>query len=463
MSDEPISNRPADMTSTDTDNSETENASPQIFDITPDLNIAPAKDEPEPAIPATDGIATLTIGETKPEPQAETKVSQMEPSFGPANPPAKTVGVISIATKNLQAEQNIPKPSPSSLQEAISTIKLEQNPTTIAPISKPIPERPWQSKAESIIKPLRTYETDFAEAMAKNKISKASFVIAEDKKKNIDNREPIETKDNREDLLRNVKMSDGAPRSNGHATRNWILGLISLILICGGAYAGYYLYLKSPIAPSTNIVSNNLDNSVQFANSLIRTDQKAILNIDNKNKNGIIALIKSEASKPQDPQTIKEIVLSKTYPSGAMRVPSNEMLNITEIPAPDLFNRSLSSPWMLGIYSGQNNIKHPFVITTNNFFQNTFAGLIQWEKTLPEDLRQYTLTSNVTDDGEIVGTRGQYKDKIIKNKDVREYIAENGHIIFLYSFISNDRLIITNSEEALEEIITRLEKDAFIR
>ena len=84
--------------------------------------------------------------------------------------------------------------------------------------------------------------------------------------------------------------------------------------------------------------------------------------------------------------------------------------------------------------------------------------MIEWEKNIPEDLKDF-LFDNTTQ----FTLKGSYKDKIVRNKDVREYISENDHIIFLYSFLSNDKLIITNDEQALENIILRLEKNAFVR
>jgi len=94
--------------------------------------------------------------------------------------------------------------------------------------------------------------------------------------------------------------------------------------------------------------------------------------------------------------------------------------------------------------------------------------MIQWESTMPEDLKQYLGTINVPIDNTSTSTKnmashGEFKDRIVKNIDVREYIDGYGKIVLLYSFISNDKLIITSSEETLQEIITRLEKSAYVR
>jgi len=490
MSDDTSKIPAQDMTSTDTDtdtdNSDKKDENPQIFDITPDLNIAPAKDDVDNSKPVVipDNILGVEMQTTKTTPATEEKIVPTQPEFGPANPPAKTIGVISELTKKIQEEQVVQKSEPSSLQSAVSEIKI--SPKIFQPAKeavnvnkdnayKPIAERPWEAKADSTIKPLRTYETDFAEAMAKKRISKASFVIAEDKKRVMDKKTeemgienstvpvPNPTKmPSKEEIFRDANMSDEKTKpTNRHLTKNWLLSIVSLILICGGAFAGYYLYLRSPVAPiDTKQIQNAIPN---FANSLIDTKQKITLNIDNKNQNGILTLIKNETSKKQDEKTIKEIILTKTQGTEVGKVSANEMLDISEITTPDLFERSLSSTWMLGVYAGQNDIKHPFIIITNDFFQNAFAGMIQWEKTMADDLKQYIYTSDISNDESNSGIRGQFKDKIIKNKDVREYVAENGHIIFLYAFVSNDKLVITNSEEALEEIVTRLEKSAFVR
>jgi hypothetical protein len=52
---------------------------------------------------------------------------------------------------------------------------------------------------------------------------------------------------------------------------------------------------------------------------------------------------------------------------------------------------------------------------------------------------------------------------VIQNKDVREFRDENGNILFLYAFIDNSTLAIAQTEEAMNEVITRFEKKAYVR
>ncbi|MEI8249485.1 MAG: hypothetical protein WCG07_03255 [Candidatus Taylorbacteria bacterium] len=59
--------------------------------------------------------------------------------------------------------------------------------------------------------------------------------------------------------------------------------------------------------------------------------------------------------------------------------------------------------------------------------------------------------------------RGNFEDRIVKNKDVREFKTSDGTVLFLYSFLDNTRLIVTGSEATLTEVLTRLEKQSFMR
>jgi hypothetical protein len=108
--------------------------------------------------------------------------------------------------------------------------------------------------------------------------------------------------------------------------------------------------------------------------------------------------------------------------------------------------------------------------------------MLQWENTMPNDLKLYlgviapaaiststtaktgTSTETVTISPQTyTAARGQFVDRIIKNKDVREYVSSDGHVLFLYSFINNSKLLIAGNEDALIEILARLEKQAFVR
>jgi len=110
---------------------------------------------------------------------------------------------------------------------------------------------------------------------------------------------------------------------------------------------------------------------------------------------------------------------------------------------------------MLGIYTDNSGNKDVFVLTTINYFQNAFAGMLQWESVMPDDLEQYLPINGII--------KGAFVDRIIQNRDVREFVTSDGKILFLYSFIDNTKLVITGSESTLMEILSRLEQKDFVR
>jgi hypothetical protein len=178
--------------------------------------------------------------------------------------------------------------------------------------------------------------------------------------------------------------------------------------------------------------------------------------------------------------SIVELVPTKTVDGQTMRVGGPEMIDIMDIEIPDILLRSLGQPTMVGIYTPPRDTKSVFAVVTTEFFQNTFAGMLQWESVMADDLKfllfpdsvrgvanttsqASTSTSTSESVKPLLTIRGKFVDRIIKNRDVREFISDDGRVLFLYSFVDNNKLVITDKEATLAEILTRLEKAASIR
>ena len=59
--------------------------------------------------------------------------------------------------------------------------------------------------------------------------------------------------------------------------------------------------------------------------------------------------------------------------------------------------------------------------------------------------------------------KGQFIDKLIQNKDVREFQMDDGQISFIYTFLDNSKLVFAGDEQVISEIMTRLEKAVHLR
>jgi hypothetical protein len=191
---------------------------------------------------------------------------------------------------------------------------------------------------------------------------------------------------------------------------------------------------------------------------VIRSDSETTIAIDGLDTSAIAAKIKAELAKPQAPDSIEEIVLTESGSTGIARAPVTDVLSAMDITAPDIIARTLQPLWMFGIYTDASGRKSLFAIVETNFFQNAFAGMLQWESTMPYDLQPYLYQQATS-----TPINGQFSDHIVKNADVREYITTDSQTAFLYSFVNNSTLVVAGNEAALSEIQSRLEQQAFVR
>jgi hypothetical protein len=380
---------------------------------------------------------------------------------------------------NIQPVKN-PAPPPQTGNQTNTATRFQVS-------NQPIKTAPLTEKEKFAKKALRTYESDVAEFMSHRGTSVASVAIAESEKKK------------RNEIAGNEAVKNVEEKSN--TSKKLFLLLISLILVAAGAIGAYYLYSQSALAPQPAVAP-----AQQKTVSLIPSDSQVNISIDGLAPSQILGRIQAEISKNQAPNTVKEIILAKTFNNQSVRVNGPDALTIMDINAPDMLARSLTNNWMLGVHSDAGGNKSVFVVATNNFFQNAFAGMLAWENVMADDLKQYlytaspmgianvipaiiAATSTVTASSsqltqtasssqpKIAATssisekilqpyftiRGHFVDGIVKNRDAREFKTEAGDVLFLYSFIDNTKLVWAGREETLAEIVSRLEQRAFVR
>lgn len=366
-------------------------------------------------------------------------------------------------------------------------------------------EKPTHPLAQ---KPIRTYESDVAEFMAHRNTSMSTMVMAEKEK----SKERVEYGEG--------SMENGGKEIKSHSALKLTLIFLSLIFIGVGLVGAYYFYSHSPLAPQTSVIPTDQESVA----SLVPSDNIAVILVDGLNRNQIISKVRDEIAGSQPADTIKEIVLAKTRQTSSgqqmVRTSGQEMLATMDVGAPDIISRTITNDWMLGVYAGQSGQKYAFVIATTNYFQNAFAGMLAWEYVMADDLRQFlepnsvmgianivpekvtedqilqdvdvvlpktsTTTTGTTTDDIVASTTianttatttnivqeliapyftlsGRFYDAIVDNKDVREFRTDDNKVLFLYSFIDNQKIVVTSSGRVLSEIISRLEKQALVR
>jgi hypothetical protein len=333
---------------------------------------------------------------------------------------------------------------------------------------------------------IRTYEHDIEEMMAQKKISSASISIAEaDARRKEAPTENKNSETNRTTDTANVVSATHIPlspqptfaqgnqkiippfKANSiivppqpkkihHNSGNGIIKSIfkivaSLILIALGIWGGYYLYTISPFGKesSATVTENPTPTIIP---SIVTPDRQKVVDISNDNTEQILSAL--SASQKSNTAGILGIVLEKTYvsttTSTTIQITPPEFMSEIGMNPPDAFITSLNNEWMIGF-----DDTAPFIILTTSFFQNTFAGMLAWEPTMPEDLSSLF--------GFAIGVNGKYEDRILDNKNIREFVNSGGTPIFLYSFVDNQTLVIARNELTFSNIVNRIEKQTYVR
>jgi hypothetical protein len=135
-----------------------------------------------------------------------------------------------------------------------------------------------------------------------------------------------------------------------------------------------------------------------------------------------------------------------------------EFIEVLESNAPASLVRAIEPHFMLGTI-GINDATETFLILKLNSYENTFAGMLQWEKSLALDLGSMFSTSLVIQE---LPPEISFIDLTDRNKDIRALTYENIPVL-LYSFLEKEVLIITESVEALRSLIERLNREKLSR
>ncbi len=366
--------------------------------------------------------------------------NQFTSPFG--NPNIKSADVKSVIGNP------IPKTEDHPLHMLDNQVDPENKPATAAP------------KNNWLQKPIRTYESDIAEALANQKTSVMTMAIAESKAKN-----------------QGESISNKPPSQTG---KKIFIFLLSLIFISAGLLGGYYFYMNSPLAIEP------VAQQPAKVPSIINADVQQIVNVASLQTNNFIELLSENFSTNNSNQNeVREFVLTQSTDSVTSKIGSAQFVQAANFSMLDTLKRALTERMMTGVISNESN-SYPFIILTTDFFQNAYSGMLRWENSMPEELSKifnYRESETINNDTQSVASttsatstastaksigglfklRGTFKDKVVMNRDVREFTTSDGRIVVLYTFIDKNTIVITTSESAVKGIIERIEKQTFLR
>jgi hypothetical protein len=261
------------------------------------------------------------------------------------------------------------------------------------------------------LKTIHTLQTDTAEAVLENKLSKASLIVEKDEQK-------------KSSAGRTVFPEYTPPPS--HLLRNLGVTFLSFLVI---AAAGYGILKtakeRSSQAPVTAppvdqvhaLLTYNNFKSISFSNE------------EFNNKNALITKLLAVALPSGEGVTFYQLNTS-----------IKSLLAILSPVMPAEFSRSVASEDFFGGTNEGN-----FFIIKNDSYELAFSSLLKWEQNMGTDL--FSLFG--IDGSEELIT---FEDKIIANKDARVAVNGRGETLFLYGFYNNDVIIFARNEEVFRTV-----------
>jgi hypothetical protein len=290
----------------------------------------------------------------------------------------------------------------------------------------------------NLVKSVRTYASDVAEVLKREKTSVSEMTLAEDKKR-------------REKKIVPTKEYESQTK------RSWTFGLIAIALIAVGliALGTSFLFLRG-----MDVVEETQVPSLIFSNAFEEIET------DGLNERQLREEINSKRESVEG--TLGSIInLYLTEKTGDIKKlnTAQEFLEKIGSRVNSAFSRALSEEFLLGVHIFDGN--DGFLIFKVKSFENAFAQMLDWETKIADDLfpifySNFPDIRALDENGEVItGVGNQFNDLIIESKDTRVLKDNDGEIVLMYSFPDKTSLIITTNENTLKEVFNRLTTTRF--
>lgn len=283
---------------------------------------------------------------------------------------------------------------------------------------------------EEDIKVLRTYSSDMADIIRNNEASVIKIALAEKEKKD------------KEKVLE---------QAEGTKTSKTLFVFGGIILIIGAIVGSYFLFQKKKELTTPVPLVSNLDTFISY-------DSNLYLDVTNATSvSDLSEILKKEQTTNSG--LIKALFLTKKVNNVPQLLTSQNFLSLIKSSAPGTLIRTLSDKYLLGKYTSPNSISNKdktfvFLIFQTTNYNQTYASMLEWEKTMLKDLFPI-FNLNLPDMNNSIFEK-PWQDIIINNRDARVLYGENNEAILYYVFVNKNNLIISNNIEAMKEIISRI-------
>jgi hypothetical protein len=288
---------------------------------------------------------------------------------------------------------------------------------------------------------VRTYKDDIASAIQANHLSSINIAIAENEKMH-------------SQIAGDMAGKESEDQSGSRSKLVITLSII-LVVIAVLAVAITYFIQKKDTAPTTT--------ETPIAVPILSADYKDEFSTNTIVKGRFNSALSSRLNDLKVPAgSIYSPYITVGTSSSKRLATANEFISLAEFNTPDIVKRALTTDFMAGMYAYDQN--QPFVVFKTTSFENTYAGMLEWELNLEKD---FTKLFRLNGGNEIGGTIAllsassthKFQDGVVSNQDVRLLRDASGKIMFIYNILNKDTVIITTGDQALKELILRINKE----
>jgi len=228
-------------------------------------------------------------------------------------------------------------------------------------------------------------------------------------------------------------------------SKNQILVWISVLFICGSVGVMYYVW---------NIKQESAIPAIPAVVPVVFFDTTTEANILPATKETVQETILEAKKTETKPGTLHRILFTDETknPAGSMLIFQSLGWHIDEFLIHSLTGRS-----EVGIYTNADGTKSPFILGTTDGSDAAYRGLAVWEAKALEDTAMLFNISTATINDPIY--QKGFAQITIKNKDGRALYDEQNKPLIIIEFLDNNHFIVTNSKDAVKEVLNRLAKE----
>lgn len=303
---------------------------------------------------------------------------------------------------------------------------VSQAPRAAATLEKE--QKPFEKEASGL-PTLRTYKQDVAGVIRDQKTSLVQLVLAEQKE-------------------RRKRERDTSPTSK----KNLLLIVLSAIFLLTAGGIVYYIFFT--LKPADNTLE------MLKITPLVFSENNREIAVSGKDKKTLQSEMSAAIQKKDLRLDAIEYIfftdaITRETPQGVIEeknlITTAKFFQTMNLELPSVIARSLRGEFMFGVHAFNKN--QPFLVLKTDYYDNAFAGMLEWEKDAARDLLP------LFDQPELIRELAERKwgDMVIKNKDTRVLRNFDGSIALVYMFKDQHTLIITTNEDTLLEVSRRLD------